>query len=192
MDKFNYLLVIVGIIIGLGLSQILIGLVDYIQNRHRVRLSGIQLAWMFMLFLEQLEYWYSLYSAESFGKNFATFLGCLLYPTFMFLATGILVPKVRDQGVLNLPDCYYETHRWFFGACSLGMLALICSPVLVYGQPWPSLSGLFSGENMYRMLGLVLLLTLMVFSSEIIHRTLTLLALITLVSFIVHHTIGNL
>jgi ABC-type dipeptide/oligopeptide/nickel transport system permease component len=34
------------------------------------------------------------------GKNFATFVGSLLYPTFMFLATGILVLPVRHPVLL--------------------------------------------------------------------------------------------
>jgi hypothetical protein len=190
MDQFNYLVALVGVIIGLAIAQVLSGLVDYIQNRHRVRWYWVQVVWMLILFLLQVQYWYTLFGTEEIGVNFGRYVGSLVFPTLMYLASGVLVPKVPDQGRLDLEARYYTNQRWFFALCLAGMLVLSCQEQIVFGKPWSELWSSMSSVGAYRLVGALLLLVLLAVINEWVHALVTLLILAAVGLFIAKHNLG--
>lgn len=190
MEKFNHLVTLVGVILGLAMTQVLSGLVDYVQHRHRVRWYWVQVVWMLILFLLQVQYWYTLFDAQELGGHFGRYVAALLFPTIMYLACGTLVPRVPDQGTLDLYARYYLNHRWFFGLCVLGLLALGAQEQLVFGKPWSELTASVSNVGTYRLAGVVLLLVLVAVVKEAVHAVVTLLTLGAVVLFIVKFNLG--
>ncbi len=186
MQQFEYLLVIVGIILGLGIAHILSGLVDYVQERHRVRWSALQLVWMLVLFLLQVQYWYVMFHVADIGRDFSRYLAALLFPTFLYLASGVLVPKVShdETRVLDLRDRYADNQRWFFALCAMGLITLIVYAQLVAGATTADLkNSLHDRYQQFRLAGLVLVLLLM-FVRGWAHSILTVLSLLALLSFV--------
>jgi len=58
MTPFEYLSVLVSIIIGLALTRLLSGAARLIQLRRRVRPHAITLGWMAFLFLANIQIWW--------------------------------------------------------------------------------------------------------------------------------------
>ncbi len=194
MDQFNYLLVIIGIVLGLGITHVMSGLVDYLQHRDRLIWSRPQLVWMAILFLMQVQYWYVMFGVGQLGQHFGRYLAALIFPTCLYLASGILVPKVPQEGQFegkfDLQLRYAANRRWFIGLCILGMLALIFYDQLVVGRPWSqALDTLTQAENRFRVPGLGLLV-LLFFVGGWFHGFLTFVAVLILGVFIAKQMIG--
>lgn len=193
MEHFNYLLVIIGIVLGLGITHILSGLVDYLQHRDRVVWSKCQLVWMVVLFLMQVQYWYVMFGVGQVGADFSRYLAALVFPTCLYLASGVLVPKVPAEGrgeALDLRLKYEVNRRWFFGFCFAGMLSLVFYDHLVMGRPWAAVGDTFSQtDNQFRLGGLGLIGLLFCVGGWF-HGLLTLAAVATLAAFIAAQTLG--
>ena len=189
MPKSEYLLVIIGLILGLGIAQILMGLVDYLQNRERVRWSRPQLVWMLALFVLQVQYWYMMHDAD-LGQDFGRYLAALLFPTVLFLATGVLVPKVPDDRPLDLVARYHANQRWFFALCGLGLATLIVYGQLVLGRPWAEFAASFDDPfQKFRTIGLGLVVLLAAVRGKA-HGVLTVVSLLVLAAFVATHMLG--
>lgn len=190
MDKFNYLMVVVSVILGLGITHLLSGIVDYVQNRDRITWCYTQLMWIALLFLLQVEYWWTTWSFGQVGDNFGRYLAALTYPSLLFVASGILVPKLPDEGEINLRERYYANHRWFFGTCALALLVLVFYKHLVLGVTWAECRQTLGNRfNLYRLAGLGLVLLLALIGNRWVHRLLSLLCLALLAVFMMKFTL---
>ena len=190
MDRFNYLLVIVGIVLGLGITHLLSGFVDYVHNRRRLRWSGLQLLWMMILFLMQVQYWYTMFQVRNLGEDFSRYLASLLFPTLLYIASGVLVPKLPESQTVDLRESYRDNQRWFFGICALGMVVLVVHSQLVYGRSWVDLhEHLTEGVNLFRLIGLGFLIVLMIVRGWL-HLLLSLAALAALGVFIANQMLN--
>jgi hypothetical protein len=194
VEQFNYLLVIIGIILGLGITHLLAGLVEYLQHRERITWSCPQLVWLVVLFLMQVQYWYVMFSVGQLGNDFGRYLAALIFPTCLYLASGVLVPRVPPEGTypgkFDLRARYEANRRWFFAFCIVGMLALIFYDHLVAGVPWSQVTDtLTRPDNRYRLGGLGLLGLLFCVGGWF-HSLLTFLAVAVLAAFITAKTLG--
>jgi hypothetical protein len=194
VEQFNYLLVIIGIILGLGITHLLAGLVEYLQHRERITWSRPQLVWLIVLFLLQVQYWYVMFSVGEVGKDFGRYLAALIFPTCLYMASGVLVPRIPPEGTFtgkfDLQVKYEANRRWFFGFCIVGMLALIFYDHLVAGVPWSQVTDtLTRPDNYYRLAGLGILVLLFCVGGWF-HGLLTFVAVVTLAAFITAKTLG--
>ena len=57
MSSFDYLSVLVSIVIGYGLSEVLAGLARLARSRHRVKLYAPPLIWAALLILVFMQSW---------------------------------------------------------------------------------------------------------------------------------------
>ena len=116
MSQFEYLSVLVSIIIGLGLSHLLASAARLIQVRRRVRLYWPTCAQMGALFLVQIQIWWAAFERRNESNwNFFSFLLYLLIPVLVALLSYLIVPDLDEEQEVNLRASYYENRQWFFG-----------------------------------------------------------------------------
>lgn len=180
MEKFHYLLTIVGVIVGLALTHLLAALSDYLQHRSRVTWSWLPLAWMAILLVFQIQYWWTLYTLGGLGNDFTHYCCSLAYPTLMYLASSLIAPKVPPEpGYLDMSERYFANHRWFFLVCSLAMVTLIFHDCLLGIRTFEQVKGFLThGTNLFRLPGLGLTLVLILFPWRWLHHLLTLAAVL--------------
>ncbi|MEM7430483.1 MAG: hypothetical protein AAF351_00960 [Pseudomonadota bacterium] len=120
MNQFEYVMVLVSIIIGLGIARILLGFAGIIDRLSRkdnpLELSLAHAAWLGYCFVWLVLFWWWEYrfsirvSEWTVGLYF--FLVC--YAVTLFLIQAVLVPRSWD-GVSSLKDYFLERRAWFYG-----------------------------------------------------------------------------
>ncbi len=116
MEAFGYVSVIISVVIGLGLSQILTGVVDLFKARKRVRFYWVHLLWVALTFVGHIFLWWTMWNMRSIGAwNFFSFLVLLLAPVLLYVAAAFLIPKVEAGERVDLREFFYENQRPFFG-----------------------------------------------------------------------------
>lgn len=114
MSPFEYLSVLVSVIVGLGLSHLLTSSARLIQRRRQIALYPPTLLWMGTLFLLQIQIWWVAYQNRSDPWTFFSFLGFLLIPILGYLLCYLVVPDLDTEAV-ELRRTYHENRGWFFG-----------------------------------------------------------------------------
>jgi len=129
MSQFDFLSVLVSIIIALGLSHILVSAAQLIRRRRRVQMHYTTLVWMAVLFLLLVQVWWvAFYRREIIHWSFFGFLLYLSIPTLVSVLGYLLVSEIELElePKFDLEREYYENRRWFFGILgSVVVLSLV-------------------------------------------------------------------
>jgi hypothetical protein len=126
MTKFDFLSVLVSIIVALGISHILSCAARLINRRGRVTLYFPTLIWMVSLFLLLVFIWWvSFHRREVADWTFFGFLLYLLIPILVSISGYLLIPELELElePQFDLEKQYFHNRRWFFGV--LGGLTAI-------------------------------------------------------------------
>jgi hypothetical protein len=120
LDEFNYLSVLVSIILGLGITQLLTGVGRLLQNRARVRIYWPTIGWIVLQLLVHIQVWWSMFELrDQVGWTFPGFLSVLLVPVVLYLMSALTLPDFGDAIRDDLREHYYASCRWVY---SLGVL----------------------------------------------------------------------
>lgn len=122
MDAFSYLSVLLSIIIGLAITQVLLGYRGLLLSRARVTLYPPPLIWsaLILLFATQL-WWASFGLADHEEWNFVTFGMVLLQTVLLYMAAALALPDFPSGEPVDLAAHYRREISPFFGL----MLAMI-------------------------------------------------------------------
>lgn len=128
MNHFEYVMVLISIIIGLGIAHILLGIgeiVDRLTGRgDRLRLSVAHAAWLFHTFFWLVLFWWWQFRLEViWGEEWTigVYLFLVMYAVVLFLLAVILVPRDWD-GVTDLDDFFLRRRAWFYSLWIAGDL----------------------------------------------------------------------
>jgi len=127
MNHFEYVMVLISIIIGLGIAHILLGLggiVDRLTGRgDRLRLSVAHGAWLAHTFLWLVLFWWWQFRLEVIWEEWTIgfYFFLVMYAVVLFLIAVILVPRTWD-GVTDLGDFFLRRRAWFYSVWLLGLL----------------------------------------------------------------------
>jgi hypothetical protein len=115
-DAFNYVAVLVSIIIGLAATRLLSGMSEMLQAANRPRIYWIHVMWLLTLFMEVLLFWWMLYRWH-YTANWTFFLFVwVTHPSILlYLASAVLFPgELETSGSSSWRDYYYKNRRSFF------------------------------------------------------------------------------
>ena len=116
MSAFEYLSVLISIILALGMTRVLAGVGEMLQARSRRRIYWVHALWIVNLFLYMVVAWWIFYRWRNQQPwTFLLFLFVLISPTILYLASLLLFP--REGGVdesIDYKTHYYANHRAFF------------------------------------------------------------------------------
>jgi hypothetical protein len=115
-DSFNYVAVLVSIIIGLGVTRVLSQLSEAIQAQDRHRNYWVHTLWMINLFIFLMLSWWVFYRWKIAPEwNFFLFMWVTIAPTLLYLASGVLCPgELASTSAANWREYYYANRRGFF------------------------------------------------------------------------------
>ena len=112
MTIFEYIMVMVSIILALALAQLLRALTELITSTRRY---WVHMIWVVILVLMVVQFWWAYWDFNAIQIwTFDTYLSILLLPTLVFLLAYLLVPAQRAEDT-DWKAYFRAISRWFFG-----------------------------------------------------------------------------
>ncbi|MBP6011633.1 MAG: hypothetical protein KBA31_05330 [Alphaproteobacteria bacterium] len=116
MDAFAHLSVLISIVLGLGITNVLMGLARIVQMRGRVKIYWPPILWALVLLVIHVQTWWSMFGLRNIETwTFLAFSLTLMQPIFLFFLSALILPDFDRDDALDLRVNYYAQARWFFG-----------------------------------------------------------------------------
>jgi hypothetical protein len=125
MSQFEYVMVLISIIIGIAVAHLLLGvggIIDrFTARKERLELSVAYLAWLIATFGWLILFWWWQFRLTELVVEWTVqlYFFLVLYAVTLFLICVVLVPRSWD-GVNSLKDYFLERRVWFYGLCIIG------------------------------------------------------------------------
>lgn len=114
-DVYVHVRIVMGIILGLGISRLLTGTARFIQHPHRYRVYPVHLAWALFLLLAMVHFWWFEFHLSRLGHwSFEIYLFVLFYGALYFLVCTLLFPDHIEE-YTGYRDYFMSRRMWFFG-----------------------------------------------------------------------------
>lgn len=114
MDTFHWISVAVSMILGLGVARLLTGIVAVFHARHRSPVDWLPLVWVASIFIQQIDFWWSLQELSILVPRwtlggFLLLVGLVLS---LFLAAALVIPPASTAADENLQAFFDHDGRW--------------------------------------------------------------------------------
>jgi hypothetical protein len=115
MHMFEYVIVLISIVIGLALTHLMQGIAGLIQNPSRARIWWVHLVWVAYMILSISFWWWWEFQLQNIRTwTFSIYLFVLLYAFYLYLVCAVLFPH-HLEGYAGYRDYFLARRRWFFG-----------------------------------------------------------------------------
>lgn len=139
ISPFEYVSILVSIILGLGITQLLTSLGNLLHHHKTTKLYWPHSIWVaFILFLH-IQDWFITYQLRTRPVwRLTEVLFVLLYPITLYVITKIILPEKGKKHISNLEQYYFSKSRIFFGLLSLAILLSILFNIFLTGNSFES------------------------------------------------------
>lgn len=163
MSRFEFLSVLLSVVLGLAIARILGWWGELIRGRRRVRPFWPHVGWTVFVFLTMVFSWWATWEAraQALEFSFLAYLAHLLQPAAVVVVAFVLTPPVPSRGTLDLREHFFDNARWAFSLLALTAVGLVVSGWLRGAEPL---------ATVVRGLLLVLFAALALARSEALHR----------------------
>lgn len=123
MEAFAHIRTVIGIILGLGLTHLIKGTVQFVQHPGRKKPYYVHLLWVFYMFLMLIHFWWWEFSLKLVTQwYFADYFFIICYILIYYVLCAILYPDdLKDYK--GYEDYFYSRKKWFFGILAMCFLA---------------------------------------------------------------------
>jgi hypothetical protein len=134
MSLFEYLGVLISVVMGLGITHLLTGVSKMIQHRDSVRLYWVHTAWAANILVYILVIWWGMFWWSSLAEwTFFNFLFVTLYAITLFLLAAMLYPwDLRSD--FDFREYFFKNRAWFFGLQVIAWLLDVMETTLKAGM----------------------------------------------------------
>jgi hypothetical protein len=140
-DLFFHVRIVMGMVVGLGITRILMGVAGLIQHPARAKISAIHLLWALSVLVELVLFWwweFALYDLTSWSFGIFAFL--IIYAVALFLMAAVLFPdNVNDYA--GWEDFFLKRRHWFFALFAATFLLDVVDTI-IKGEPYFDTLGL--------------------------------------------------
>ena len=173
-SQIEYLTVFNTIIFGLVASEYFTGWGAMLRYRENVKICFLHLLWTIFSFLTLIQNWYSIWPRTQFINNNILYFIYSLVPLIVFyLISVVLFPNIRQGEKISLKEFHQKNIRALFTLFAF-YFSLSISSSFVYEDV-----GNVFGQNLLRLLGVILSITAAIF-----HKTVWLQYLFLIIGYI--------
>jgi hypothetical protein len=134
VEAFEYLSVLISIVLGLGITHLLMGFGRWLEQRGRFRPFGPSLAWAAFVLLVHVQTWWTMFGYRGYTEwNFLQFTVVLLQPVVLFLLAMIVFPS-GDSPRRDLKENFLHQRPWFFGLLIVLLLVSVLKDLVRDGD----------------------------------------------------------
>lgn len=108
-------LTLISIVVGLGLTELLLTFYQLIRARRRVTWDALPLAWALLILIAVVNYWWGIRAdmAERSDWLTGTFMLAMISPVFIFLACAAALPRIEPVARLDMKATYADERTAF-------------------------------------------------------------------------------
>lgn len=127
MSPFEYVVVLISIILGLGITTILTGIAEWIKHYRSSRLYAPYIIWIVLVFVLHIHEWWESYLLKSIEVwPLPLFLFVILYPINLYVLAHLLFPRHTDENVFDAKKYYFGNYpKFFISALVLDTISII-------------------------------------------------------------------
>ncbi|MGH6872964.1 MAG: hypothetical protein ACREHE_15815 [Rhizomicrobium sp.] len=132
MTPFDYLSVLLSIVLGLAITQLLAGFAGLVRARDRAIMYWPLPVQMAAVFIISVQMWWSLFGLHDARRwTFAMFLIVLMQPVGVYLMAAFITPDTSGERALDLRAIYFRERAWFFGASLFSLFVSLAKNFIV-------------------------------------------------------------
>jgi len=126
MSTFEFITVLLSIVVGLGITRLLGGLARAIEIRGSLKSYWVQAVWSINVGLYLVVFWWVVVFNHSSREHwiFLNFLHLFFYSTLIYLQAVLIIPRDLEEGT-DLASHFFSVRPWFFGIGALLPIAEI-------------------------------------------------------------------
>ena len=115
MSTFEFVTILLSVVVGLGFTRLLSGLGRAIEMRGQLKFYWVQMIWSINVGFYLVMFWWTVvfgYSAlESW--SFINFTSLLIYAILLYLQAVLIIPSKLEPG-MDLEAHFFSIRKWFF------------------------------------------------------------------------------
>ena len=135
LTPFEYVSVLISIVLGLGITQIVTGIADLIHRWEKIKLYWPHLLWIVLVFFLHLQEWWLLFDLRHVSEwRLPTFFVTILYPINLFILARILFPSDQTTET-DLRAFYLGNYRKFFLLIAVLAFISVVENILIHAYP---------------------------------------------------------
>lgn len=143
-ELFPHIRIVMGMVIGLGVTRLLAGVAGIVQHPRRARLSALQLLWVAAVLLELIHFWWWEFALfELRDWSFGVFFFIFLYTIVLFLQAALLFPDSLAE-YSGYEDFFLRRRPWFFGLFAANIVCDLIDTYIKGETHWEKFSFEFS------------------------------------------------
>ena len=157
-DQFQHVMVLTSIIIGLGITNLLLGLSGAIErfteNARPLRVSWATVFWAAYLFLLMVLFWWWEFRLLEILKQWSLWNHFLVicFAVVLVLQVALLIPRDWDK-VDDLNEYFLAKRRWFYSVFALSLIIDLIDSYMKGGLSYIKGTGILSwGFNLVGLL----------------------------------------
>ncbi len=180
MDEFSYLSVLLSIIIGLAVTQILLGVRGRMLSHARIKPFWPTQAWAAIILLVSTQTWWAMFGYRSrHDWNFVQFLILLAQAIVLYLVAGLVYPDFPEGQTIDLEEHFLRQRKRFFGLLALTtVISFFRDPIFDHRLTDPANLG-------FHVLFFTLSLAACFIANLLYHKIMTLVVALLFASYIV-------
>jgi hypothetical protein len=114
-EVFPHVRVVLGMVIGLGVTRLLSGFARIVQHPGQTPVYGVHLGWVALLLLTLVHFWWWQFGLFGLAHwTFEVYFFVITYAIVLFLLCALLFPDQMSD-YAGYEDFFYARRRWFFG-----------------------------------------------------------------------------
>jgi hypothetical protein len=114
-DFYFHVRILIGLVLGLGLTRILSGVSRIVQQPSHKKLYATHLLWVAVVLVSAIHFWWFEFGLIRIGTwRFELFAFVLFYAFLFYLMASLLFPDEMSD-FASYEDYYFSRRRWFFG-----------------------------------------------------------------------------
>lgn len=122
-DVYLHIRVIIGVVLGLGLTRILSGVARIVQHPGKRILYPVHLIWVAAILTMIVHFWWWEFALIRIGPwRFEMFVFVLAYAFLFYLLASLLFPEEMEE-YAGYEDYFLSRRGWFFGLLAASFVA---------------------------------------------------------------------
>ena len=140
-ELFTHVRIVMGMVIGLGITRTLAGVAGFLQHPGRQRVSLLHMLWVGSVLLELVLFWWWEFGLSHLAVwSFGTFLFVIGYAVVLYLLAALMFPDSISE-YAGYEDFFIKRRRWFFGLLATTFVLDVVDTLIKGREHWSQLSG---------------------------------------------------